>query len=1014
MSKRIQLLSEVEVSELYDLPEFNHTERQLYFTLTSQELDVLNNYSNIKTRIYFVLQLGYFKAKQNFFEIKFEKVQADVEYILSYFSYTTESVLAGQISRNYINNQKNDILSLFGYRNWAIKFDFKVQEYLCKILKYYPKIHNAARHLLTYFSNEKIIIPSYRKLQDIFTSALSVEDKRLDKIILSMPEEKQKQLSVLVDKKDGISKLNILRADQKNFQYTSVTNEVKKAQDIFLLYEFAKNFIPTLDISKNAVRYYADVAEQYACSRLRRLKRNQQYLYVICFIYHRYQQIMDNLIVTFFYRTREVIDAGKVYAAEALVEHNMNMTTKLPGLALFLKWFPHRNKELSYDELNQEAYKMLSKEQFITLAEFFNGKTFDEKKAKWEAYAKFSRFFALYLRPILVAVPFVFYEKDNDIIKLINILKVHYSNKRTPSALKLADAISLIPKNILPYLKRKITDEKIDPHLFEFFVYQKIYHHLDRGRLCCNDSVSYCDIDCDLIDDALVDRAEEVAAEFGYSKIPIYCDERLDTLIAVLDDTWDVVTNNINTNSNPGFNLKINKEGKQDWSLLYDASKPLDDAFFKTLPKIEIADVIMFIGDKAGMWSRFTHMKDRYTKRKTPNPLAINACLLLEAFGFSIAKMAEMSDINLNLLRATHEDFIRVDTLCATNDTAANYIHSLPIFKKWNLIEDKILADADGQKFATSENTIQSRYSKKYLGKGKGISLYTLIANFVAVNAKNIGLNEYEGHSLYDMVYGNKTDIDIDMVTGDNHSLNQLNFMALDSINIDYVPSIKNVREAANDLYSVKSPSVYTSILKPKSKINVDRIKAEKRGILRVLLSLVMQANTQSNIIRKLNSHTRYARLRAALFEYNKIFKSIHVLNLINDMQLRKAIRTARNRTEAYHQLQRLIRKIYSGIFKGQKVIDNRISAHAARLIANCAIACNSIILNAIYEKMIEDNVDQKVIDEFLRISPIAWTHILFAGKYNFKKITGNIDIIAMVSKFEKHLKQYFWVDRAD
>ena len=36
-----------------------------------------------------------------------------------------------------------------------------------------------------------------------------------------------------------------------------------------------------------------------------------------------------------------------------------------------------------------------------------------------------------------------------------------------------------------------------------------------------------------------------------------------------------------------------------------------------------------------------------------------------------------------------------------------------------------------------------------------------LIANFVAVNAKNIGLTEYEGHSLYDMVHGNKTEIDI-------------------------------------------------------------------------------------------------------------------------------------------------------------------------------------------------------------------------------------------------------------
>ena len=94
--------------------------------------------------------------------------------------------------------------------------------------------------------------------------------------------------------------------------------------------------------------------------------------------------------------------------------------------------------------------------------------------------------------------------------------------------------------------------------------------------------------------------------------------------------------------------------------------------------------------------------------------------------------------------------------------------------------------------------------------------LYTLIANFVAVNAKTLDLTSMKGILLFDMIYGNKTDIEIDMVTGDNHSLNQLNFVALDAIDVEYVPSIKNVREAANDLYSIKPADHYTGLLKPK------------------------------------------------------------------------------------------------------------------------------------------------------------------------------------------------------
>ena len=129
------------------------------------------------------------------------------------------------------------------------------------------------------------------------------------------------------------------------------------------------------------------------------------------------------------------------------------------------------------------------------------------------------------------------------------------------------------------------------------------------------------------------------------------------------------------------------------------------------------------------------------------------------------------------------------------------------------------------------------------------------------------------------------------------------------------------------------------------------------------------------------------------------------MLKLIDDMQLRKAIRTARNRTESYHQLQGIIRKISTGMFKGKKIVNNRVSAHAARLIANCIIAYNSTVLNSVYVKMMKNGVEQEFIEEFARISPIAWVHLLYTGRYSFKKNSGYIDVEAMA----KMLEQSFW-----
>lgn len=1009
--KRIQLMPETEVIDLYARPEFNNEEQKTYLSLNESERIALDQYVYVKARAYFILQLGYFKAKQQFFKFTFEDVQSDVDFIIKTYFSEHDVPLTGCLARVTIHAQRAQILALFNYNDWSPEYEPLIKFHVCKLLRYYPKCHSALRQLLGYLEQQQIVIPSYRTLQDIFSEAFRAEEDRLNLILLIVPANHQEQLTALIGQDDGIGKFNIIRTDQKDFQFTATRAEVDKALELSALYEFSKEFIPKLGLSKNAIRYYADVAEQYATFRLRNLSKPQQLLHLICFIYHRYQQIIDNLITSFIYHTRSIMDAGKTYAEIAMMEHSSRLVIDFPKLAEFLKWFPDRDHRLTHEELNQEAYNILPEEQFTALAEFLNGNTFDKKAATWEFYLKSCRMFALYLRPIVLTVPFEFYKKDSEIIELIDILKTYYVSGKSPTAFRFHDDLGLtIPKNMIKYLKGKPTDTKINPYLFEFYVYQKIYHQLDRGKLFCNDSVSYCDLDHDLIDEALVDDIDKIAQEFGYPKIPIYCDKRLDDALKALDDAWDRTTENIRLHRNTGLKRKeMLKPGQEDWGLLYDSSEKLDDAFFRTLPKMEIADVMMFIGDLIGMWEGFTHMKDRYTKRKEPVALALNACVLSEAFGCGTMKMAEMSDLVHGLLRATGEDFIRIETLCAANDIVSNHIHSLPVFNLWNLLENKLLADADGQKHATSDSTIQSRFSRKYIGKGKGISIYTLVANFVAINAKNIGLNEYEGHSLFDMIYNNKTDVDINMVTGDNHSLNKLNFVALDSIGVDYVPSIKNVREAADDLYSVKSPKSYTGILLPKGKINVDKITSEKRGILRVLLSLIMQENTQSNIIRKLNSHSRYARLKVALFEYNKILKSTHVLNLIDNMKLRKAIRTARNRTEAYHQLQGVIRKIYSGVFKGKKIADNRVSAHASRLVANCIIAYNSIILNAVYQKMLKESVDEDVIDEFARISPIAWVHLLFTGRYSFKKSNGEIDVAAMAKTMEKHLKQNLW-----
>ena len=115
MSKQLIILSEGEISRLYDLPKFDEDARLIYFELNDAEKTAMNQYNRIFTKIYFVLQLGYFKAKQLFFVIDVSKVSRDAEYIRQrYFSQHLLN-LNGKISKPTRLEQQKVILDLTSY-----------------------------------------------------------------------------------------------------------------------------------------------------------------------------------------------------------------------------------------------------------------------------------------------------------------------------------------------------------------------------------------------------------------------------------------------------------------------------------------------------------------------------------------------------------------------------------------------------------------------------------------------------------------------------------------------------------------------------------------------------------------------------------------------------------------------------------------------------------------------------------------------------------------------------------
>jgi hypothetical protein len=67
VGKRLTILTRSEIRELYGLPQFSYEDRVKYFSLDPLEKKALKRIRTIPSGVYFLLQLGYLKAKKMFF-----------------------------------------------------------------------------------------------------------------------------------------------------------------------------------------------------------------------------------------------------------------------------------------------------------------------------------------------------------------------------------------------------------------------------------------------------------------------------------------------------------------------------------------------------------------------------------------------------------------------------------------------------------------------------------------------------------------------------------------------------------------------------------------------------------------------------------------------------------------------------------------------------------------------------------------------------------------------------------
>lgn len=168
--------------------------------------------------------------------------------------------------------------------------------------------------------------------------------------------------------------------------------------------------------------------------------------------------------------------------------------------------------------------------------------------------------------------------------------------------------------------------------------------------------------------------------------------------------------------------------------------------------------------------------------------------------------------------------------------------------------------------------------------------------------------------------------------------------------------------------------------------------------MIRIFLSLALKTTAQSIIVGKLSSYARKNRTKRALWEFDNIIRSLYLLDFIDSLTLRRNVYHALSRGEAYNQLRRAVSFANFRALRFRTEGDQQIWGECSRLLTNCIIYYNAVILSQLFQAKLQDG-NERDIQRLARVSPVAWRHVNFQGRYHFRKSLQTTEVDELVEK---------------
>lgn len=1003
-SKRLTIFTEAERVALYGLPDFDDFQRDEFFAFTEAELALADRRRGPVERLHCLLQLGYFKAKHAFFDLSADAVpDEDVAFLADrYFPGMPAPTVLRPVRRHERQEQRAEMARLFGFRLWSAEDRPILVEAAIDLARRDVTPSFLGLELLMVLRDRRIVRPGYTTLQSVIGNALTAERQRLEHLVESgLDADTVTALQKLLVREEALSELAALKQDARNFGHKMMAAERRKRATLAPLYQAAKALLPTLGISRQNIAHYADLALFYTIYDLRRMKPGQAHLYLLCYAWQRFRQLSDNLVDAFDHHLSRIEDETKAASMAAFVQAQAKRQQEAPKVGRVLRLYIDEavDDATPFGAVREQAFAILPREALLSASERLCEAPVSQLDLRWDEIDRAAPRFKKNLRPLVMAVDISAVSATNPWRAALGWMREVFARQQPLGQRPVAEVpAGTIPKPLRRHLLELDEDGapvRLRSDRYEFWIYRQFSKRLATGELAVDDSLRHRRFGDELV------SPERTAAILQTLTIPWVtkpAGARIAELCDALDRQWDAFDQDLRDGRLTHIDFDPERKTLVWRKPKSDRDDGIQDGFYDKLTAQPVVDVFRFVNQACGFLSALTPLQPRYAK-KVADEDELTAVVMARAMGFGTFGLAQACDIAYHVLEATDRQHIRLATLRDSCDRISNFIAGLPIFPLYALDPEILYGAVDGQKFMADRPTVKARHSRKYFGKGRGVVAYTLLANHVPLEVDLIGANEHESQYLFDICFRNSTEIRPVVITGDMHSVNKANFAILDWFGMRHAPRFTSLQAQIPHLFCASDINRTASfLLPPAGQIDRRLITAELDTIDRIVATLALKETSQAALVRKLCSLSSQNRARRAVFEYDKLVRSLYTLEYIRNPKLQRDVHRSQNRIEAYHQLRSAIAQV-SGqkSLAGSTDLDVELSNQCGRLLALVIIAYNSILLSAVLDRH-QAAGDEAAIARLQKISPVAWQSILFLGRYLFHGPRHPIDLDALVA----------------